>query len=76
MLPVAPVRIGRGVWLTNRVIVLKGVTISDNTVVAANSAVTKDLPNNVLAGGNPAKVIRPIQRCRYNLPAVKESSIG
>jgi maltose O-acetyltransferase len=74
--PVAPTRIGRGVWLGARVVVLKGVTIGDNTVVAANSVVTKDLPNNVLAGGNPARVIRPIQRCRYNLPSVKESSIG
>ena len=57
--------IGRGVWLGARVIVLKGVTIGDNTVVAANSVVTKDLPNNVLAGGNPAKIIREIERSRY-----------
>lgn len=68
-IPVAPVRIGRGVWLTNRVIVLKGVTIGDNTVVAANSVVTKDLPNNVLAGGSPARVIRPIERRRYDPPS-------
>ncbi len=64
--PVATTRIGRGVWLGARVVVLKGVTIGDNTVVAANSVVTKDLPNNVLAGGNPARVIRSIQRSRYN----------
>jgi maltose O-acetyltransferase len=63
--PVAPTRIGRGVWLGARVIVLKGVTIGDNTVVAANSVVTNDLPSNVLAGGSPAKVIRSIQRSRY-----------
>jgi maltose O-acetyltransferase len=61
-----PTRIGRGVWLGARVIVLKGVTIGDNTVIAANSVVTKDLPNNVLAGGIPAQVIRPIQRYRYS----------
>jgi acetyltransferase-like isoleucine patch superfamily enzyme len=60
-----PTRIGRGLWLGARVIVLKGVTIGDNTVVAANSVVTKNLPNNVLAGGNPAKVIREIERSRY-----------
>jgi acetyltransferase-like isoleucine patch superfamily enzyme len=48
------------------VIVLKGVTIGDNTVVAANSVVTQDLPGNVLAGGSPARVIRSIQRSRYN----------
>jgi acetyltransferase-like isoleucine patch superfamily enzyme len=64
--PVEPVWIGRGVWLSSRVIVLKGVTIGDNTVVAANSVVTKDLPSNVLAGGNPARVIRPIESYRYN----------
>jgi maltose O-acetyltransferase len=64
--PVAPTRIGRGVWLGARVIVMKGVTIGDNTVVAANSVVTNDLPNNVLAGGSPARVIRDIQRSRYN----------
>jgi maltose O-acetyltransferase len=64
--PVAPTRIGRGVWLGARVIVMKGVTIGDNTVVAANSVVTNDLPNNVLAAGSPARVIRAIQRSRYN----------
>ena len=64
--PVAPTRIGRGVWLGARVIVMKGVVIGDNTVVAANSVVTKDLPNNVLAGGSPASVIPTIERSRYN----------
>jgi maltose O-acetyltransferase len=63
--PAFPTRIGRGVWLGARVIVLKGVNIGDNTVVAANSTVTTDLPSNVLAGGNPAVIIRPIQRYRY-----------
>jgi maltose O-acetyltransferase len=63
--PAAATRIGRGVWLGARVVVLKGVTIGDNTVVAANSVVTRDLPSNVLAGGCPAKVIRPIERSRY-----------
>lgn len=63
--PVAPTKIGRGVWLGARVIVMKGVTIGDNTVVAANSVVTSSLPNNVLAGGNPARVIRTIERSRY-----------
>lgn len=63
--PVAPTTIGRGVWLGARVIVTKGVTIGDNTVVAANSTVTRDLPDHVLAGGCPARVIRPIARSRY-----------
>lgn len=56
----APTRIGRGVWLGARVIVLKGVSIGDNTVVAANSTVTHDLPSNVLAAGSPARVIKDI----------------
>ncbi len=72
--PVAPTRIGRGVWLGARVIVMKGVTIGDNTVVAANSVVTKDLPNNVLAGGSPAREIRAIQRQRYN-PSLEQSAL-
>ena len=51
--PIAPTRIGRGVWLGARVIVTKGVTIGDNTVVAANSVVTSDLPAGVLAAAAP-----------------------
>lgn len=64
-----PTRIGRGVWLGARVIVLKGVTIGDNTVVGANSVVTHDLPPNVLAAGNPARVIRSIDRRKYVPPS-------
>jgi maltose O-acetyltransferase len=54
----APIRIGNNVWLAARV--MKGVTIGDNTVVAAGAVVTSSLPANVLAGGVPAKVIRAI----------------
>jgi maltose O-acetyltransferase len=43
-----------------RSIVLKGVTIGDNTIIAAGSIVTTDLPANVLAGGIPAKLIRTL----------------
>ena len=46
---------------------MKGVTIGDNTVVAANSVVTNDLPNNVLAGGSPARVIRTIEEAATTL---------
>jgi acetyltransferase-like isoleucine patch superfamily enzyme len=60
----SPTSIGRGVWLGARVMVLKGVSIGDNTVVAANLVVTNDLPNNALTGGNPASVIRPLKRRR------------
>jgi galactoside O-acetyltransferase len=55
-----PVKIGNNCWLGACVIVLPGVTIGDNTVVGAGSIVTKDLPANVVAVGNPCKVLRPI----------------
>lgn len=55
-----PVRIGRNCWLGAGVIVLPGVSIGDNTVVGAGSVVTKDLPADVVAVGNPCKVLRPI----------------
>ncbi len=55
-----PVHIGRNCWLGSGVVVLPGVTIGDNTVVGAGSVVTKDLPANVVAVGNPCRVLRPI----------------
>lgn len=55
-----PVHIGSNCWLGAGVIVLPGVTIGENTVVGAGSVVTKDLPANVVAVGNPCKVMRPI----------------
>ena len=55
-----PVHIGKNCWLGAGVIVLPGVTIGDNSVVGAGSVVTKDLPANVVAVGNPCRVLRPI----------------
>jgi maltose O-acetyltransferase len=55
-----PVHIGRNVWFGSRVVVQKGVTIGDNSVIASQSVVTRDVPPNSVAGGNPAKVIRTI----------------
>jgi galactoside O-acetyltransferase len=55
-----PVRIGKNCWLGAGVVVLPGVTIGDNTVVGAGSVVTKDLPANVVAVGNPCCVLREI----------------
>lgn len=55
-----PIRIGDNVWLGGGVIVLPGVTIGENTVVGAGAVVTKDLPANVVAVGNPARVIRQL----------------
>ena len=57
-----PVFIERRVWLGANVSVLKGVTIGENTIVAAGSMVTKSLPANVVAGGMPAKVLKKIDR--------------
>ncbi len=55
-----PIAIGDNAWLGGGVIVLPGVTIGENTVVGAGSIVTKDLPPNVVAAGNPARVIRSV----------------
>ncbi len=55
-----PITIGDNVWLGAGVIVLPGVTIGDNTVVGAGSVVTRDLPANVVAVGNPCRPMRDI----------------
>ncbi len=55
-----PIAIGDNAWLGGGVIVLPGVTIGENTVVGAGSIVTKDLPSNVVAVGNPARVVRSL----------------
>jgi len=56
----APITIGDNVWLGGGVIVLAGVTIGENTVVGAGAIVTRDLPSNVVAVGNPARVVRSL----------------
>ena len=55
-----PIHIGKNCWLGAGVIVLPGVTIGDNSVIGAGSVVTKDIPANVVAVGNPCRVIREI----------------
>ncbi len=55
-----PIVIGDNVWLGGGVIVLPGVTIGENTVVGAGSVVVRDLPANVVAVGNPARVVREL----------------
>lgn len=54
------VKIGRNVWIGAGAIIVPGVTIGDNTVIGAGSVVTKDIPANVVAVGNPCRVMREI----------------
>ena len=55
-----PIHIGRNCWIGAGAIVLPGVTIGDNTVIGAGSIVTRDIPANVVAVGNPCRVMREI----------------
>jgi acetyltransferase-like isoleucine patch superfamily enzyme len=55
-----PITVGNNVWFGGNVVVLPGVTIADNVVIGAGSVVTKDIPANVVAVGNPCKVLREI----------------
>lgn len=55
-----PVRIGRNCWIGAGAILLPGVTVGNNTVIGAGSVVTKDIPANVVAVGNPCRVLREI----------------
>ncbi|MEU2610453.1 sugar O-acetyltransferase [Micromonospora sp. NPDC007271] len=57
-----PITIGDNVWLGGGVIVLAGVTIGENTVVGAGAVVTRDLPPNVVAVGNPARPVRSLEQ--------------
>jgi len=55
-----PITIGHNVWLGAGVIVLPGVTIGDNTTIGSGSVVTRDIPANVVAVGNPCRVLREL----------------
>ncbi len=55
-----PIHIGNRVWLSADVKIVQGVTIGDNSIIGAGSVVTKDIPPNVIAAGNPCRVIRKI----------------
>ena len=55
-----PIYIGDNVWIGANVTVLPGITIGDNTIICAGSVVDKDIPSNVIAVGNPCKVLREV----------------
>ena len=60
----APVHIGDNVWLGDGSTVLKGVTVGENSVIAARSVVTRDVPANVVVAGNPAKIVKELDPSR------------
>lgn len=55
-----PIAIERNVWIATGATIIGGVTVGENSVVAAGAVVTRDVPPNVLVGGNPARVIRTL----------------
>ena len=61
---VTPVHIGDNVWLGDHCVILKGVTIGENSVVGANAVVSRDVPANVVVAGNPAVVVKELDSGR------------
>ncbi|MCC8170435.1 MAG: sugar O-acetyltransferase [Parabacteroides sp.] len=64
-----PITVGNNVWIGAQVCVMPGVTIGDNAVIGAGSVVTRSIPPNVIAAGNPCRVIREISgndKLKYN----------
>lgn len=57
----APVTIGDNVWIGGSAVIMPGVTIGNNTVIGAGSVVTKDIPDNVIAHGNPCRIVKENQ---------------
>lgn len=55
-----PITVGNNVWFGGNVTVLPGITIGDNSIIGAGSVVTRNVPANVVAAGNPCRVIRPV----------------
>lgn len=60
-----PVKIGKNCWIGAGAIIVPGITIGDNVVIGAGSVVTKDIPDNVIAVGNPCRVLRKVNEHDY-----------
>ena len=69
-----PVRIGDDVWIGASVVILPGVSIGKNSVIGAGSVVTRDIPEDVVAAGNPCRVLRPINEPRQGVLLQRQKS--
>jgi acetyltransferase-like isoleucine patch superfamily enzyme len=71
----SPIEIGNDVWIGCNCIILKGVKIGDGSIVAAGSVVTKDVPANVIVGGNPARILKKLSDVQVDICGDKEKKI-
>jgi acetyltransferase-like isoleucine patch superfamily enzyme len=68
---IKPIKIGSNVFIGSNSTIMPGVTVGDNVIIGASSVVSKDIPNNVVAVGVPAKVIKTLEE--YEQKALKEA---
>ena len=67
----SPITLEENVWIGDRAMIGKGVTIGKNSIVAAGAVVVKDVPDNVIVGGNPAKIIKELDSSRDGLTRMR-----
>ena len=72
----SPIHIGRNCWIGAGALILPGVTIGSDTIIGAKSVVTKDIPDHVIALGNPCRVLRPITENDSILEEVRKDVSG